>query len=218
MKKRNMAKKLGLTMICGAALFTQAAPIFAAEADQATDNAGEQQAVPTPRASLGIIADGTLEGNIDPYAPGVPETGLITLHYTAKAKFGIGIFDKSKTVIELPPEFRTVAKQKLFKRGIKASIEMPGGKTHKYTLSETEVFSDRIVFTNPKTNYIAYAKYVVNVEIDYGTVLADNSAIKIPAAPYEFRAVLAKNGMIELDLIDNLEGVLEISDDAIAAE
>ncbi|EUJ23736.1 hypothetical protein HB852_12180 [Listeria grandensis] len=169
-----------------------------------------------PRSEVGtygmsLLASGELEGRMTPYIQGVPKSGNIAQHYTAKSTVAIGLFDKSNLVVKLPDEFKYVALQDEFKRAIKGSITYPtgmGAATHEYTAGDITIYADRIVLKNPRASYIFGAKFTADLSIDYGAILDKYPNIPIDENPsgYSFVAVLTEDAMIDCNLIGSKEG------------
>lgn len=194
---------LGTLAIAGSLFVAQPGDVHAQE------NTTQRSEIGT--YGLSLLASGELEGRLTPYILGVPKSGNIAAHYTAKSIVSVGLFDKSNLIVKIPDEFKYVALQDEFKRAIKGSITYPtglGSATHEYTAGDITIYADRIVLKNPKASYIIGSKFSADLSIDYGSILDKYPNIPIDENPsgYSFAAVLSEDAMIDFNLIGSKEG------------
>lgn len=217
-------KKLGLTTLCGVALFTQTLPVFAATAEElgadtvTTAQLSEENSVDTINPVTGanmrgigdinLIAGGTLDGSMAEYITGVPNSGSVALHFKATSCVSVGLLENSTTIINMPDEFKFVALQDSFKRAVTGRIEMPGGKVYEYTPDDVTFYQDKLVLKNPRATYLLKAKYKVDLVINYGKILDENPNIPIKDnfSGYKFEAAMSKNNVIDFTLLGGQQG------------
>lgn len=165
------------------------------------------QETPTPKFAGILAASGKTEGNIVPYRRDVNGTGIITVHFEAN---NIGFVAENKAVytLMLPNEFKEVASQPLFEKGITGKIRIStikeGEKQKDIELNMLDVYSDRIYLKIPRSLWIGAGSIKVDMRIDFASLLSAN--IEVPDNPdgYTFKS--------ELRFIN---GVFDISKDPI---
>ncbi|MCT0017268.1 hypothetical protein EFE32_10665 [Lactococcus lactis subsp. lactis] len=144
--------------------------------------------------TLICAADGKLEGQIVPFIQGLPFTGNITLHYSAR-NVGFVDGDVSILTIKLPDEFKYVASVPEFSKYIKGTLHIQallGHNETELTPEMIETYTDRIIIYTPHTFWIGVGEVEADLTINYGEFLTEYPSLPISDAPlgYIFMAQL----------------------------
>lgn len=172
------------------------APLTTAQAAVAGTNTAPTSTVSNPKqARTAIItAKGTLQGQLVPYIRCVPNTGKVTLHYTAQ-NCGFVDGDIAYLTIKLPEQFKYLASQPEFASYITGEMRetrLFGDNTQPINPSNVTVYTDRIIVEVPRSFWIGVGDVNADIVIDYGQLLEENHHLPVDSAPtgYEFIAHL----------------------------
>ncbi|HFU7090437.1 TPA: immunoglobulin-like domain-containing protein, partial [Bacillus cereus] len=181
----------------------------------ATDSikAGEENNPETK--AVGIFSQGKLDGGLTTYKPMEEGSGLLSLHFEAKTLLEAKLAETTYITVKLPEEFKGIAATPNFKKYISGKVKLPnslgiGFKTYEYKESDIDVYSDRIVFKNPRsTTLLVGSKTTADINIDFGKAIKETD-VHVPKSVdvrgYEFKAHLDKAAIVDWNLIGTHSG------------
>lgn len=187
-----MKFKITTCLIAGGVMLLANSPIvsFADAVSQQSVTSVTNQNQNKETRTLITTARGHLEGSLTPYIKGLPFTGNISLHYSAK-NTGFVDGDVAVLTVKLPDEFKTVASVPNIAEHVTGKINtqtLLGEKQTDITPEMVECYPDRIIIHTPHNFWVGVGQVSADITMNYGAALVEYPTIPIPDAPngYEF--------------------------------
>ncbi|EOL42989.1 Ig-like domain-containing protein [Enterococcus phoeniculicola] len=208
MKKNVIIGMIAVSLIGIGILTAFSGSVFAEETSLSEANSTENVKDPKIISGGALSGSGTGVNGLQLLAGGLVTTGEIDLHYDGWS-IGIGgITTSVDYVLQLPKEFRELAKTDSFLNALSASIQVNSGTVHNYNRSDFQVESDGTVLRishAPAYFWLIGERIQVEVQMDLGKAITE-SGVRIPNAEnntnYEFVGGVVESGAIlDWDLI-----------------